>query len=248
MNIVLLTATIAPPENAAQLQRMDPTVRLQDYATALEFYLRKIKSNTITSIIFVDNSNSNISTLRELVASYNLINEVEFISFFGLDYPPEYGRGYGEFKLVEYAMENSLIIQKSSATDNIWKITGRYILENIDAFTQSKPNEFDLYCNCRNVPRLWIDLYVICWTKQAYKLLLKDIYLDLREDTMQGSAEQSFRQIIDAMNTTLKIVKRFRSAPILCGFRGLDNQSYKEMGLKLLVRRIALVATPWLWI
>jgi hypothetical protein len=124
-NTILLTATITPPVNAVQLSRVDPSLRLQDYTTSLGFYLEQLKKGVVSGLIFAENSNSDIQSLRSLVESHPMKDSVEFISCQGLDYPPEYGRGYGEFKLVDHAMRHSKLVQAMDQSDKIWKITGR---------------------------------------------------------------------------------------------------------------------------
>jgi hypothetical protein len=247
-NIILLTATITPPQNAAQLRRIDPLVRLQDYEKAFEFYLKKIKQGVIFSIVFSDNSNSDLKTLRNLVNKYDLLKQVEFISFEGLDYPPAYGRGYGEFKMLDYVMSNSRLIRDADPTSNVWKITGRYILENIEGVIRTKPLLAQFYCNYRNIPRYWVDLYVLCWSRNYYEQCIKGVYLELREDAGGGSAEQAFRRKMESKKSTLLVTNRFATVPLLQGYRGLDNKNYKEMGFKLFLRRFALIVMPWLWV
>jgi hypothetical protein len=247
-NILLLTATVTPPHDAAQLTRVDPLVRLQDYATAFEFYLGKLKQGVICAIVFSDNSNSDLEMLRILAEKHNALSNVEFISFEGLDYPPSYGRGYGEFKMLDYVMGCSRTIQEAESHDNIWKITGRYVLENIEDVIHTKPPLAQFYCNCRNIPRYWIDLYVLCWSRHYYEQSIKGIYLDLREDGGAGSAELAFRRKLEMKKSSLAISKRFRRVPLLQGYRGLDNKNYKEMGFKLFLRRLALIVMPWLWV
>lgn len=247
-NILLLTATITPPLNAAQLQRVDPSLRLQDYAEAFEFYLKQMKQGIISAIVFSDNSNSNLQILRDLAENYNATNQVEFIVFEGLDYPPAYGRGYGEFKMVDYVMEHSTIIRNASPEANIWKITGRYILENIANVVRTKPADAHFYCNCRNIPIYWMDLYVLCWSAKFYEQHIKGMYLTLRADNEFGGAEQGFRKKLESQTSSMRVVKRFTTVPLLHGYRGWDNKNYKEMGFKLFFRRFALIFMPWLWV
>lgn len=76
-NTVLLTATITPPVNAVQLSRADPSVRLQDYTTSLIFYMEELRKGVISSLIFAENSNSDIQSLQSLVASHPMKDSVE---------------------------------------------------------------------------------------------------------------------------------------------------------------------------
>jgi hypothetical protein len=247
-NTLVLTATITPPQGVTNLTRVDPGIRLDDYCRAFEFYCRTLAEGTITQLIFAENSGSDISRLRDLAEKYGVSRKTEFICYPGLDYPPEYGRGYGEFKLIDKVMKSSSLIQDLRAHENIWKITGRYVLRNISTIIATRPPKADFYCHCRNIPIPWIDLFVLSWNKKAYDELLDDIYLHLQESRIHGPCEQGFRKLIDESNFKSKIVKRFRTIPQLEGYRGWDGHRYEKMGLKLKMRKLANVFAPWLWI
>ncbi|MEG3858941.1 hypothetical protein [Microcoleus sp. herbarium12] len=248
-NVLILTATITPPPGARQLSRTDPNIRLNDYRKAFEFYLSCLANGTISGLIFADNSASDISTLHELARQYDALNKIEFISFEGLDYSPAYGRGYGEFKMLDYVMQHSRLIHDLPAQANIWKVTGRYILRNLADVIKTAPPYSDFYCNCRNIPIYWIDLYILCWNKDFYQHSINGIYESIKEDYIAGSSEVNFRKIIDEKKgSKYKIFKRFRTIPQLEGYRGSDNQIYEEKKVKLLIRTLANKLIPWIWI
>ncbi len=246
-NIILLTATIEPPKNAKNLVVIDGNLRLQQYLTAFEFYLQLLSKEHFTHIVFVDNSGSDCSSIIQLVDKYNLAQQVEVISFNGLDYPANYGRGYGEFKLVEYAMRNSNILLTAVDSAAIWKITGRYIVANLSLIIEKSPKKADFYCHCRNYPLHWMDLYILKWNKSAYNSFLANIYMRLKEGEDAESSEQKFRKIVDANLININIIKRFNIIPLLIGVRGYDNQPYQNT-FKYQLRSIANTLLPFLWI
>lgn len=246
-NIVLLTATISPPKNAKNLVVVDSSLRLQQYLSAFEFYLQQIQQKCFSHIVFVDNSGSDCSSLNKLVIDNNLTNQVEIISYYGLDHPVVYGRGFGEFKLVEYAMLNSRIILSADKDAAIWKITGRYIVTNLALIIKANPLAADFYCHCRNYPMPWIDLYILKWKKSAYPKFLANIYLQLKEGEDAESSEQKFRKIVDMNSVNINLVKRFNTIPHLVGIRGYDNQSYQNT-YKHLIRSIFNTLFPFIWI
>ncbi|HEX5245081.1 MAG TPA: hypothetical protein VFW23_17615, partial [Tepidisphaeraceae bacterium] len=104
--ILLMTATIRPPAGARALKVRDPAVRLAEYDSALSFYCGLL-GRGIDQIVFAENSEAELEPLRNRVAELGHFAGVEFLSFNGLDYPPQFGRGYGEFKLIDYAMAHS---------------------------------------------------------------------------------------------------------------------------------------------
>src|SRR5262245_29953912 len=125
-NILVMTATITPPPGVISA-RSDPSVRLEDYGRALSFYLQPIGQG-IDRIVFIEHSNVYPAIVRSLAHKADLTSCCEFISFNGIDYPPEYGYGFGEFKLLDYAMSTSTIIRAADCGAVITKVTGRYIV------------------------------------------------------------------------------------------------------------------------
>ncbi|MCQ3976716.1 MAG: hypothetical protein DPW09_25080 [Anaerolineae bacterium] len=136
--ILLLSATVIPPSHVPNLVLTDPGLRLLDYERALAFYLTLIGKG-VDYIVFAENSNADISRLHELVHRNGLQDRVELISFYGLDYPAEYGKGYGEFKLVDYAMSNSRLLSAEMSKAVIWKVTGRYVVKNLSEVIRQRP-------------------------------------------------------------------------------------------------------------
>src|SRR4051794_13494247 len=96
-NVLLLTATVRPPAGMPALARTDSDARLNDYCRGLEHYIRLL-GRCLDAIVFAENSASDLSRLRDLARAAKVEDRVEFVSFDGLDHPPAYGRGYGEFK------------------------------------------------------------------------------------------------------------------------------------------------------
>jgi hypothetical protein len=247
-NVLLMTATIAPLPGIPALARTDPKLRLQDYQEALAFYTRLLDS-CFDAIVFAENSNSDVSLLVDAVAQSPHFNKIEFISFYGLDYPPSYGRGYGEFRLVDHAIENSKLL---SSQDVIWKVTGRYIIENIGSVVKSRPPAADLYCHMRNYPYHLCELYLLAWTRRGYEAVIKGNYPKMRNDIRPNThtvEETSFREVIDQSLGSINVVPRFYVVPIVRGVRGWDNSQYsKKWSFKIIARRIAHILVPSLWI
>ncbi|NEP57121.1 MAG: hypothetical protein F6K31_08870 [Symploca sp. SIO2G7] len=252
-NILLMTATITPPTGISNLKRTDPKIRIQDYEKALKFYLSLVDKGC-DKIIFAENSNSDIASLRHIVQQSGKADRVEFIVFNGLDYPPHYNRGYGEFKLLDYAMENSQFIQSRDIKTIVWKVTGRYIVRNLSQIIASQPANFDIYCNFRNFPRRWTDTFLMAWTPDGYQACLKNVYHKLKEVNTPGvpshaSAEELLRDWLDQQPKGIKFVRRLRTVPQIDGVRGLDNKGYSSDNLwKFYVRVAIQKLLPWLWI
>jgi hypothetical protein len=222
---LLLTATITPPPDAVKLARTDPAARLNDYLQALAFYLN-LPDNAIDRIIFVENSNSDISKLRALAAQFPN-KEVEFISFNGLDYPTKYGRAFGEARLMDYAFANSEIIAELDDEARIWKGTGRLRLTNFPAMIRRAPDDYELYCDLRNVNAQWMDQRFYSFTPSGYRTILQNIADDLREDRHNTlAAETLMYRIVVQHVAPGRAVPRFRTQPFISGISGFGNYDY----------------------
>ena len=254
-NLLLLTATITPKSGVPNLKRTDPKQRLTDYIEALKFYLSHV-NQSCDGIIFVENSNSDISQLQAIVHAADLTDQVEFIVFDGLDYPVQYDRGYGEFKLLNYGMTHSRLIQKSSNKKVVvWKITGRYIIQNIAHIIANQPKKFDLFCNCRNYPKYWVDTYVMAWTPTGYETCLRDVYHRLKTNVIgipQGiAAEELLRSWLEQkfIRENAQLVRRFHIPPEVGGIRGADNKGYSTDNYwKYKIRYNISKVFPWIWV
>jgi hypothetical protein len=251
--ILLMTATITPPDGAPMLRRVDPELRLQDYETALKFYLSLLTSS-IDRLIFAENSDSDISSLQAIVSEAGYRDQVEFICFNGLDYPPSYDRAYGEFKMVEHVMNHSKIIKNLPPKAVIWKVTGRYIVKNIRQIIAQMPENVDLYCNFRSIPKRWAEMYLIAWTPKGYQVALQNIYSDLKPLIVNGirikDPEEVFIDLLEERAKTIKLAPRFSPTPMVDGIRAWTNENFLEGKnlLKFYIRSFACKVFPWLWI
>jgi hypothetical protein len=246
---LLMTATIAPPAGAPQLVRTDPAVRLRDYDAALSFYLGLI-GRGLHRIVFVENSNSDVSSLHARCAQAGLADAVEFVSFHGLDYPPEHGRGYGEMRLMDYGTSRSQTLAEFGPADTVWKMTGRYICRNLLAMFRTAPQSFDLYCDLKNRPIPWMDLRLFAFTRGGYDRLLRGVYTKLSEAQLKASPEKQMRRHVGDLLGSGGIVPRFRTEPIIDGVRGNDGQNYSKgrNRTKYAIRVVARKVAPFLWI
>ncbi len=245
-----MTATIAPPPGVPRLQKIDPVQRLQDYTAALIHYVQYIP-DILDSIVFVENSKSDLNSLKSIVTQKNITQRVEFIGYYGLDYPPSFGRGYGEFMLIDFAMRHSKIIQSLNPHDRIWKITGRYIVKNFTRIMETAPFDFNIYCDAKNWPMHWMDLRMLAWSKEGYQKVFEGKYDLLNQQKHGLSPEIVFRKVLDhSLNICVNIFPRFRTLPFISGTRGMNDSRY-DKGInyfKYLVRTTIRRVMPFIWV
>lgn len=233
-NIVLLTSTIKPKSDQPKLIVTNEKERLQQYKTALRHYVALLKKNIIDNIIYVDNSGYDLSELKKEFKS----NQIEWVSYYDLDVPSGYHRGYGEFRLIDFAHNNSVILEAASNDDIIWKITGRYIIDNFETLIKKKPKHFDFYCNLN---KNWMDMEVFGWNKRGYKEIVKGIY---KKFNSKYPPELIFGKTVkDENNKELSIESKFYWPPVILGKRGTDGSSFQGKYTHIKIKVIMLYRT-----
>jgi len=120
--IILLTGTINVG-NISNTKHRNADIRKKEYIESIKYYL----SSTNYKILFVENSNVNIS---KYFVDFIENGRLEILSFNGNSFNPNLGKSFGEMEIIEYAFYNSKIINQF---DNVIKITGRYRILNIDS-------------------------------------------------------------------------------------------------------------------
>lgn len=141
--VILLTATI-DPRGMGLTKLTNPVTRENQYLDALEFYLNETK----LKIVFCENTGTNI---------YNKINSaekdsrLEYLTFQGNNYDKSKGKGYGEAKIISYALKNSKFLEDCIY---IIKITGRIKVLNInDYIGTTEINEVN------SSKDIWVDFF-----------------------------------------------------------------------------------------
>lgn len=248
-----MTATIAPPQGTPELARSDPKVRFADYSRALHFYL-SLPASVLHKIVFIDNSDYDLSALEAATRDLPHHKQLEFLSFQGNDHPPEYGKGYGEFKLLDHGLSLSTILQP---TDRVWKVTGRLRVLNLERLILTAPASYSMYCDLRSVPLIgdalggndWMDLRVFSWAGAGYDQYMRDRFEQLLPGLSKGP-EQYFFQVMKAAGARGGVVPRFRVQPQIAGHGGRLDVDYQagSYRYKNALRRVARRVTPWIWL
>jgi hypothetical protein len=250
VNILLLTATIAPPKGAPGLVRTDPRVRLQDYSRALRHYLSFL-GHGIDRIVFAENSASDVAALRSIVEEAGYADELEFCLFDGMDHPPHYGRCFSESRLLDRAMRVSTFARDADAEDFFWKVTGRYLVVNLAAMIATRPRGCEFYCDLRNRRSPWADMRLMGWTKAGFERNFAGIGDDIREDLNAGRpGEEALFLALSRRLPLDGVVPRLRREPLFDGVRGFDNKNWGEGRQRLVyhVRQAQRVLFHRVWI
>lgn len=219
-NILLLTATIKPKAGQPGLVVYDVNTRLNEYVDALSFYAALIEKQVIDGIIFAENSGTDLSELKQIFPS----DKIDWVSCYDLEYPKEYHRGYGEFRLIDFSYNNSKLLANLSDSDFVWKISGRYILKNMKAMISNKRCHPDLYSR---ITDKWFELSVVGWSNRGYTTFLRGKWKLFTSDMAPELTLASELGPWQHQNASMLVVKDYQWPPYLVGRRGSDGSSYQ---------------------
>jgi hypothetical protein len=230
-NIVILLTACITPGDISFLERRDPNVRLRDYIWSLKLWLG---GTDTTPIIFCENSNHELSEIKELVEQYNPYQKsVELLSFYGQNFSGHLGKGYGDMGIISHVLQNSSLIQDNTM---VLKVTGRNYVKNAMSIIEriSKKGNIDVFCDLRE-NLTWADGRFFC----ASTAFLKDFLLPFQEkiDDSRGIYLETVlaRAIHLAMAQGLKWAL-LPSTPIIQGVYATANQPYKTNFIHRLLR------------
>jgi hypothetical protein len=183
---LLLTATIQVRTDIRATPRRDTDIRLNDYKTSLEKWLR---NPAVTSVVFVENSGFDLSDLESIARAFPS-KHVEFLSFNCPTFNgTQGGKSFGEMLCFEHCLAKSELLKSAS---NFLKVTGRYYVPNAHSLMRvlaDRP-EVDVFCNLfRNLT--WGDSRVF----GATNAFIQDYLLPMR-DLIDEEADLGIEQVL----------------------------------------------------
>ncbi|GMH78656.1 hypothetical protein TL16_g07888 [Triparma laevis f. inornata] len=102
------------------------------------------------SVVFVENSGSNLTSLRKL--SQNAPN-IEFLSWHDVHKTPvSRGKGIFEYRSIQYGVDNSFKIKKCN---NVIKVTGRYFVKSLFDEIERLKNEKEYKLVVQSTENFW---------------------------------------------------------------------------------------------
>jgi hypothetical protein len=250
--LILLTATITPRAGVPALARTAPADRLDDYVQALAFYLG-LPDSVVDRVVFAENSAADLRPLEAEVSRHGAGKDVELLSFEGVDYPVEHGRGVGETRLIATALERSRLLSALGEDGVFWKLTGRLRYVNLERLIATAPDSCAFYADFRRFPRRWVDTRVFASTPRAFRaLFLPRVHLmrqgDLDRTGYSAPEERLFSELLEE-RSRWPIVPRLRAEPVIEGYSG-HGGDYARPTRRLWtrVRSVIRKVLPGLWI
>lgn len=241
---LLITSTIDPDPRVHLLQVTNCEQRLSQYLEAFEFYCKTVADGVFDRIVYTDNSGYPLDDLIAVAERANVRDRVEFISYKS-SISPDNSRYFLEINLIDHAMRNSAFLKDRQGL--VWKVTGRYVVQNCAEIIRDWPKGADLWVNCRNRPYPVLDFYFLGFRCDTFEQHIGKA-IEQYEGRIDG--EKLLRQRIDTGDFDAVIVKRFRRPPRLYGVRGYDGSQYgnRKDTIKYRMRRLMAVIAPQVWI
>ena len=226
---LLLTATIRPG-NTPFLKRKDPKVREADYLIALEKWLK----NFNLPIVFCENSYYDISNIRNILQR-NSRSEFEILQFDGRSFSEDHGKGYGEFLIMKYALENSEIVNNSQY---LLKVTGRYFIKNASKIMKPLLKDNDIYVMADLKRSLtWADSRVFAFKPSFISNYLSE-YQDMINDSKGFYLEHALaRAVLRAISDGYRWIP-LPHKPIIIGYSGTSDTPYRTSNIRWLAGEI----------
>jgi hypothetical protein len=250
---LLLTASV-DPKGMPGVTRPDPRAREKDYADALRYYVAQ--HPRVKRIVFVENSRWPLDRIREAAADNPHGKDVEFVSLDCNDFPRHLGKSYGEFLLLDRAMEASRLARQ---TRYVGKLTGRNYLLNLTRVLERAPESFGLLMDIRDhgiyellrIPfnGRHADTRLLVFTQDFYARFIRGRYADL-DDSKPYMAEDLFYDLAKRGESAPQVIRRL---PIEPDYRGLAGHWNKDYGsfrevTKRRIRGVTRRVAPWLHI
>jgi hypothetical protein len=201
---------------------------MQDYQQAFAFYSSFVGQG-VDRIVFAENTGADLQLLREIATTRSIASRVDFLTFDGNDFPPMYGRCFGESVILDEVMRSECCSGRPEDTI-YWKSTGRYQVKNLRRMMQTMPRGAQLYCDMRQRGgRKWADMRFMSWTRKGYNEFLAGIAPLLREDTRNcRPGEEALFDVLEERlsGSSLRYARSFAAEPFIDGVRAFDNQNW----------------------
>ena len=180
---VIMTACFHPDTQfKSSLVRVAADERRLDYAAALRFWLAHPDAR-ITSIIFIENTASDLSFLEKISQQENPRGRrCEFISIDCNRTPQGLHYGYAEFQLIDEGLKHSELYAQSAA---FIKATGRYTFPDISRLLNRLPGDFAVAVDMRHnsflspKPYYFVPAALLLFSRAAFEAHIRGAYRDM---------------------------------------------------------------------
>ncbi len=246
--LLVMTATIVPAANAG-VKRADPRIRLEDYKSALRYWLQ-YEHPAADRILLLENSGADLAELRAIAAGENPHGKpVEILSVPGNQIPQGTNYGYTEMQMLDEGLSLSKLRRE---TTHMIKVTGRLIFPALGNALDRLPGPPELMVECRKLgfPRRGYDAQVqifVC-SHGFYDRVLRDSKREMNSTDLRLLEHLIFRKVIPFKGQP-GIFLRFPVNIDPIGYSGFKSRSYNSptAAITRAVRAVLRVIAPGYW-
>lgn len=260
MNFILVMSAAINPNGMPDISAESLLGREDQYIRTLQFYN---KLACIPRILFVENSNWDLTRLKREIGSSD---KIEYLSLDGNTYPRAWGKGYGEFQLLDRAVD---MLTKTKGVGIMVKVTGRFPILNISTMIKEFSRRENLQLSVDVIDHPLYDWLHLGWSGHGCRTIIYAVSLDFYMRHLYGhypeihgcegglwGAESLMRKVWGETKMLPGVYSRFKHEPLLSGFAGAVNHvwitanNYDSLlaRIKRLVRQLIRYVMPWLWI
>ena len=221
---VLITTANNPPAGMPFLRMTDPVMRAIAAKAALYFWV----SQGIEQIVLADATGTNLLSAAEEAEIDNSETRVEQIHYQqDNESVTRKGKGYGEGKLIEYALDNSELLARG---EYFFKCTGKLYVRNFPVIagaikTKNISNLFWRYMGDGSWMEPWADCRFYYTSKTFARSHLLPAYF-ASNDRTDAVCEYHIHQ---ALARNMQIGKSVR--PLITGYGGGTGETYFDSSL-----------------
>jgi hypothetical protein len=221
---VLITTANNPPDGVPYLQMKDPVMRTIAAKAALYFWV----TQGIEQIVLADATGTNLLTEDEEAEIDKSETRVEQISYEqASEHVIKKGKGYGEGKLIEYAINNSELLARE---DYFFKCTGKLYVRNFPSIAgvikaNNISNLFWRYMGDGSFTQPLADCRFYYTSKTFAKNHLLPAYFK-SDDNAHVYCEYHVHEVLDR---SMKAQKSHR--PFIAGYAGATGEAYFDSSL-----------------
>lgn len=259
-DFTLVLSASVDPKGMTGISKESLLNREQQYIDTLVFYA---SCPGIPRILFVENSGWPLERLKAAVETFG--DKVAWLALDVNDYPREWGKGYGEFAMLDRAVAY-LIGQEGGGARPIVKATGRFPVLNIEAMVREFSARKPLALALDVLDHPIYDWLRLGWDGHHARTILYAVTPVFYREHMMGryreiperfsGAEDLMFDIWRRARSLPGVWPRFRREPRLSGFAGSGrlcvitayNHDGVAAGIKRAIRQAARWALPFLWI
>ena len=251
---LLLTACIAPGDAAApHLVRVDPRVRMNDYAVSLSRWLR-LKCAAIDTIVFADNSGYPLDFLEPVIKEHNAFGRtVELLSTNDNVIPEGMHYGYAELGIMDHAIEHSSL----SKFTRFAKVTGRLFFPDLPRLLDRLPDNLQVAVDARSQPFVlhrkrmpFITTQLLIFSRDFYCSVMKGRRREMGPETGIAYVENLLFSTLTPLEGTPGVLLRFPVNAEPVGVNAHWGKDYRGVGpwVRSLIRAAGRRIAPNVWI